>query len=80
MTRSHIRAIIDDGPRQGETLVLDVGGEDSPPREILLPDGHVGTRPEGSDVPHPTGSVSRYRLAETAEGTGFHYHVVPHGQ
>ena len=79
MTSSHIRVSLDDGPRQGETLVLDAG-ENSPPREILLPDGHLGTRPEGSDVPHPTGSVSRYRLVEPSGGTEYHYHVVPHGQ
>ena len=77
MTRPHIRVTIDDGPRQGETLVLDPGKDNAPPREILLPDGHLGARAEGEDFPHPTGSVSRYRLANPTDGDDYHYRVVP---
>ena len=80
MTRPQIRAIIDDGPRAGETIVLDAESASSPPHEIMLPDGHLGVRPEGDFVPHPTSSVSRYRLVGSADGTGYHYKVVPHGQ
>jgi hypothetical protein len=80
MTRPQIRAIIDDGPRGGETLSLDAESDNSPPREIMLPDGHFGARPEGGVVPHPTGSVSRYRLMGSDDGPGYHYKVVPHDQ
>jgi hypothetical protein len=80
MTRPQIRAIIDDGPRAGETLLVDVASDDSPPREIMLPDGHQGTRSAGEFMPHPTGSVSRYRMTDAADQAGVHYTVVPHGQ
>ena len=80
MTRPQARAIIDDGPRAGETIVLDVASDDSPPREIMLPDGHQGTRNAGELMPHPTGAVSRYRLTDTGDRAGFHYKVVPHQQ
>ncbi|HYS39086.1 MAG TPA: hypothetical protein VEO01_26005 [Pseudonocardiaceae bacterium] len=79
MTPSQIRAMIDDGPRRGETVVVDTESDNSPPHEIMLPDGHAGVRSEGGQVPHPTGSVSRYRLIDTGGGTDFHYKVVPHG-
>jgi hypothetical protein len=78
MTSAQIRAIIDDGPRRGETVILDTEKNNAPPREIMLPDGHAGVRTEGGGVPHPTGSVSRYRLVESGEGSGYHYKVVPH--
>jgi hypothetical protein len=80
MTAPQLRAVIDDGPRGGETIVLDAGPGDSPPREIMLPDGHMGVRPEGSHVPHPTKAVSRYRLVDRGDDTGYHYKVVPHEQ
>lgn len=80
MAGPQIRAVIEDGPRGGETVVIDVESENHPPPEILLPDGHQGTRATDGSVPHPTGAVSRYRLAGPAEGrSGFVYKVVPHG-
>jgi hypothetical protein len=78
MTRPRIRAVIDDGPRRGETVVVDAESAQTPPHEILLPDGHLGMRPEGADTPHPTGAVSRYRLVDPGGGTEYHYKVVPH--
>ena len=45
--------------------------------EIMLPDGHAGVRDADGRVHHPTGSVSRYRLVESAEGGDYHYKVVP---
>jgi len=78
MTRPRIRAVIDDGPRRGETIVVDARSEDSPPHEILLPDGHLGMRAEGEATPHPTGSLSRYQLVESGSGADYHYKVVPH--
>jgi hypothetical protein len=78
MSRPYFRAIIDDGPRQGETIVLDPDAHDAPPHEIMLPDGHAGMRPQGRDIPHPTGSVSRYRLVRSDDGSEYHYRVVPH--
>jgi hypothetical protein len=80
MTRPQVRAIIEDGPRAGETIVLDVASDDSAPREIMLPDGHQGTRGPGELMPHPTGAVSRYRLMDSDDRGGFHYKVVPHEQ
>ena len=80
MTTPQIRAVIDDGPRRGETIVVDAQSESSPPREIMLPDGHMGVHPVGSHVPHPTSSVSRYRLIDRSDETGYHYKVVPHEQ
>ena len=80
MTRPEIRAVIEDGPRGGETIVLDPGPNNLPPQEIMLPDGHAGMRSKGGVVPHPTGSVSRYRLIGPGEGTGYRYKVVPHDQ
>jgi hypothetical protein len=80
MTRPQVHAIIEDGPRSGERIVLDVGSNNSPPHEIMLPDGHAGMRPEGELVPHPTGAVSRYRLISTDDAAGYHYKVVPHEQ
>ena len=78
MTSAQIRAVIDDGPRSGETILLDAERNNTPPQEIMLPDGHLGVRDAGGHLPHPTGSVSRYRLVEPAEGGGYHYKVVPH--
>ena len=54
MTRPHVQATIDDGPRQGETIVLDPGKDNAPPREILLPDGHLGARGPGEEFHRPT--------------------------
>jgi hypothetical protein len=80
MTRPQIRAIIDDGPRRGDAIVLDTESGDAPPHEIMLPDGHAGVRAEDGQVPHPTGSVSRYRLIQPGSGSEYHYRVVPHEQ
>jgi len=82
MTSPQIRAVIDDGPRSGDTIIVDAEKDNAPPREIMLPDGHAGMRTAGGQVPHPTKAVSRYRLIETGTGTGteYHYKVVPHEQ
>jgi hypothetical protein len=80
MTEAQIRAIIDDGPRRGDTVLLDPESGDRPPHEIMLPDGHAGSRGPGEHVPHPTKAVSRYRLVERGNGSEYHYRVVPHEQ
>ena len=80
MTRPQIRALIEDGPRAGEAIVLDADAGDSPPHEIMLPDGHMGTRTEGGPVPRPTHAVSRYRLVGPGDSSNFRYKVVPHDQ
>jgi len=77
MTRPQLRAIIDDGPRGGETIIVDADSHDSPPHEIMLPDGHAGVRTHGGQVPRPTHSVSRYRLI-SGGGSELHYQVIPH--
>jgi hypothetical protein len=79
MTTPQIRAVIEDGPRAGESIVLDADAHDSPPHEIMLPDGHMGVRTHGGSVDRPTHSVSRYRLIGPADdGNNFRYKVVPH--
>jgi hypothetical protein len=80
MTSPQIRAIIDDGPRGGDTVVVDTEKDNAPPHEIMLPDGHAGTRTSGGLVPHPTKAVSRYRLVGAGDGKEYHYKVVPHEQ
>jgi hypothetical protein len=78
MTSPQIRAVIDDGPRIGDTVIVDALKDNSPPPEIMLPDGHAGMRTHGGQVPHPTKAVSRYRLVDTGAGEEYHYKVVPH--
>jgi hypothetical protein len=78
MTRPQIRALIEDGPRAGESVVLDVDAADSPPHEIMLPDGHLGVRMHGGPVDRPTHAVSRYRLIGPGDESNFRYRVVPH--
>ena len=81
MTRPTINAIIEDGPRAGETVRLDVGHEDDPPKEFLLADEHLGPRTADHRVQPPTGSVSTYRLVERDEERGgYLYRVVPRTQ
>src|SRR5215207_8618267 len=77
MTRPTIDAILDDGPRAGETVRLDVGHEDEPPNGFLLADDHLGVRPAGQPVHPPSGSVSTYRLVgRDGQGSGYRYRVV----
>jgi len=82
MSGPQIRALIEDGPRGGEILVIDVKSDKSPPHEILLPSGHEGGhggRAEDGSVSHPTGAVSTYRLiGPDDERGGFVYKVVHH--
>jgi hypothetical protein len=78
MTRPTINAIIEDGPRAGETVRLDIGHEDEPPKEFLLADEHLGLHTAASAGHHPTGSVSTYRLVgRDDQGGGYRYRVVP---
>lgn len=76
MTRPKIQAIIEDGPRAGETVQLDAAHEGDPPKEFLLADEHLGARPaEHRDA--PSGSVSSYRLVgPDEERGGYVYRVV----
>jgi hypothetical protein len=78
MSRPRINAIMEDGPRAGETVQLDVGHEDEPPKEFLLADEHLGPRPADHREQPPTGSVSTYRLVgRDEEQGGYRYRVVP---
>lgn len=78
MTRPQIRGILEDGPRAGESIVLDADAGDSPPHEIMLPDGHLGVRTEGGPVPRPTHAVHRYRLVGPGDENSYRYRVVSH--
>jgi hypothetical protein len=75
VTRPTILAIIEDGPRAGETVHLDAEGEDHPPKEFLLPDEHLGARPADRRTP-PSGSVSIYRLVGRDEERGGYVYKV----
>ena len=63
MTRPTITAILQDGPRAGETVSLDVGHQDDPPKEFLLADEHLGARSADHRVDPPSGSVSTSKPA-----------------
>ena len=51
MTRPTILAIIEDGPRAGDTVHLDAEAKDHPPKEFLLADEHLGAP---SRPPYPS--------------------------
>jgi hypothetical protein len=61
VTRPTIQAIIEDGPRAGDTVRVDAAHEGTPPKEFLLADEHLGPRTAEHRQP-PSGSVSTYRL------------------
>jgi hypothetical protein len=75
MTRPRIRAVVEDGPRAGETFAVDVESADSPPPEIMLPNGHH----DGGSFANATGAVSTYHLVgPDDQGDGYVYRVVHH--
>ena len=77
MSRSRIHAIIEDGPRAGDTVELDAAHEGDPPKEFLLPDEHLGPR-TADHREAPTGAVSTYRLVgRDEERGGYVYRVEP---
>jgi hypothetical protein len=77
VTRSRIHAIIEDGPRAGDTVELDAAHEGDPPKEFLLPDEHLGPR-TADHRQAPTGAVSTYRLVgRDEERGGYVYRLVP---
>jgi hypothetical protein len=78
-TRPEIRVYIAGGPRDGETLLLDVESKDRPPPEIILPD-HRATRAEDGSVPKPAHAVTRYRLAGPDDRGGYKYQAVLHDE
>ena len=78
VTRPTIQAILEDGPRAGETVQLNVEHEDSPPTEFLLADEHLGARSAEESRRPPSGSVSTYRLSTRDEERGAYiYRVAP---
>jgi hypothetical protein len=78
VTRPTIQVIIEDGPRAGDTVQLDVEHEDRPPQEFLLADEHLGARSTEESTRAPSGSVSTYRLSSRDEERGAYvYRVVP---
>jgi hypothetical protein len=78
VTRPTIQAILEDGPRAGETVQLDVEHEGHPPKEFLLADEHLGARSAEESRRPPSGAVSTYRLSAHDEERGaFIYRVAP---
>jgi hypothetical protein len=78
VTRPTITAILEDGPRAGETVQLDVEHEGAPPAEFLLADEHMGARSAEESRRPPSGSVSTYRLSSRDEERGAYiYKVAP---
>jgi len=78
VTRPTIRVIIEDGPRAGETVQLDVEHEDAPPQEFLLADEHLGVRPADHPKRPPSGAVSTYHLVGRDEQRGGYIYRVAH--
>ncbi|HWM00763.1 MAG TPA: hypothetical protein VNP92_00335 [Actinophytocola sp.] len=77
MTRSTIHAILEDGPRAGETVRLDSAHEGVPPKEFLLADEHLGAR-TAEHRQAPSGGVSSYRLVGyDEERGGYVYRLAP---
>jgi hypothetical protein len=77
MTRPKIHAIIEDGPRAGDTVELDAAHEGVPPKEFLLPDEHLGPR-TADHRQAPTGAVSIYCLVgRDEERGGYVYRLAP---
>jgi hypothetical protein len=77
VTGSTIHAIIEDGPRAGESVELSAPQEGVPPREFLLADEHLGAR-TAERRQAPSGSVSTYRLVgRDDERDGYVYRLVP---
>jgi hypothetical protein len=66
MTDSTIRAVLDDGPRTGEILVLDAGPNGRPPEQVVVPDplGMGGTEQENADVSNRPHAATTYHLHE----------------
>jgi len=78
VTRATIHAIIEDGPRAGETIQLDVEHEGVAPKQFLLADEHLGARSADQSVRPPTGAVSTYSLVgRDDERGGYVYRVAP---
>jgi hypothetical protein len=78
MTKPIIRAILEDGPRAGEALDVDVQQEGTPPKEFLLANEHMGVRPATGPVPSTSGAVSTYRLVGPDEERGGYVYRVVH--
>jgi hypothetical protein len=78
MSRPTIQAIIEDGPRAGEVVQLDITSEGNPPEQFMLADEHLGARPADRPVRPPSGRVSTCRLAgRDEERGGYVYQLVP---
>jgi hypothetical protein len=64
MTHQLIRAFIDEGPRAGQTVLVDADPDGSPPQEITLTDPSTGPLPieESPDIGNMPASETTYRL------------------
>jgi hypothetical protein len=78
VTRPTIRAILEDGPRAGETVDVDAASQDAPPPQLLLGDEHLGERPADKPKSPPSGSVSTYHLVGPDESKGGYVYRVAH--
>lgn len=64
MTHPPIRVFIDEGPRAGQTVLVDADRDGSPPQEITLSDPVTGPPPidESPDIGKMPASETTYRL------------------
>jgi hypothetical protein len=64
MTHPPIRAFIDEGPRVGQTVLVDADADGSPPQEITLTDLSTSPLPieDSPDVENVPVSETTYRL------------------
>ena len=70
MSDTKIRAVLDDGPRSGEVLVVDAGPDGGPPQQVVVSDplGMDPQREEGADLGARPRAATTYHLHEQAKG------------
>lgn len=79
MANSTVRAALQDGPRAGEVIDVEVGPEGRPPHQVVLPDppGLGGRAEESFDIePEPTAATTYYLHQGTqADSSSYIYRV-----
>jgi hypothetical protein len=69
MSEFRIRAVLEDGPRTGEALVVDAGPDGGPPRQVVVADplGMGARREESFDTGASLHAATTYHLHEQAQ-------------
>ena len=81
MTRPPIRAFIDEGPRTGQTVLVDADPDGSPPQLITLTDPPTSPLPidGGPDIGNMPASETTYQLHDHDDARGLYLYraVIP---